>query len=304
MLLLLALNVLYLILTVLANVAIFMAFRSYSKFKINTFTAILTNYIVCIITGSIYIGFDNVTSQIDSSASWFYAAAILGVVFVSTFFLMAKTTQLRGVAVATVANKMSLAIPVIFSLFIFKIGQNDLDIWNYSGIILAFVAILMVTKKPSNQESSSKALKNLGLPLLLFLMGGIIDTGLNYANHTYLTPDLEPVFPILIFGFAFITGITAALILRIKVQWRDILGGIYLGIPNYFSIFFQLKALSAYDNNGALVYPSLNIGIIVLSTLAAILFFREKLSKLNWLGIALAVIVIFLLSHQEILSYL
>lgn len=294
----------YLVLTVLANVAIFMAFRSFSKFKINTFPAIITNYLVCVITGSLYVGGNNITTQLQQETSWLYAAAMLGVVFVSTFYLMARTTQLRGVAVATVASKMSLAIPVIFSLFIFQIGTNSLDLWNYLGILLAFVAILMVTKKSTSSETSSMALKNLGLPLLLFLMGGVIDTSLNYVNHNFLNPDLEPIFPIFIFGFAFVTGLILAVVQRIKVKWKDILGGIYLGVPNYFSIFFQLKALSAYDNNGALVYPSLNIGIIVFSTLAAIIFFSEKLSRLNWLGIVLSLVVIFLLSHQEILSSL
>jgi drug/metabolite transporter (DMT)-like permease len=294
--------VIFLVLSILANVAIFMSFRSFKKFGINTFPAIITNYLVCVLTGFLYAGGTTISQQFDASAPWFYAAMVLGVIFVTTFYLMAKTTQLRGVAVATVASKMSLAIPVIFSLFIFKIGTNTLDNWNYLGIFLAFIAILMVTKKAHQKESNLIAIKNLGLPFLLFLMGGLIDTSLNYVNLNILNASIEAVFPIFIFCFAFISGIILALIKGIKFRRKDILGGIYLGIPNYFSIFFQLKALSAYDNNGALVYPSLNIGIIILSTLAAILFFQEKLTKLNWTGIGLALIVIFLLSHQEILT--
>ena len=281
-----------------------MSFRSFSKYNINTFPAIITNYVVCVITGLLYTGTDEIAKNLDTSAPWFYTAMALGLVFVTTFYLMARTTQLRGVAVATVASKMSLAIPVVFSLFIFQVGTNSLDLWNYLGIVLAFVAILMVTKKPMNQESNKVAIKNLGLPLLLFLMGGLIDTGLNYVNLNLLTSALEPVFPIFIFGFAFISGLVLAIVQKVKFRTKDILGGIYLGVPNYFSIFLQLKALSAYDNNGALVYPSLNIGIIILSTLAAIILFKEKLTKLNWIGIILATVVIFLLSHQEILSYL
>lgn len=293
----------YLLLTVLANIAIFMAFRSYSKFGINTFPAIITNYGVCVITGSLYIGFSEVNHQADSSAPWFYAAIILGIIFVSTFYLMARTTQLRGVSVATVAGKMSLAIPVIFSLFIFKISTTSLDVWNYIGIALAFIAILMVSKR---QDAIGKkqplTLSYVALPLAVFFLGGVIDTMLNYINHEYLHEAIEPVFPIFVFGFAFISGLLLAVILRIKFRWKDILGGLYLGVPNYFSIYFQLKALSAFENNGAILYPSLNIGIIIGSTLTAILLFRERLSRLNYLGVGLAVIVIFLLSHQEILK--
>jgi len=295
--------VFYLLLTILANVAIFISFHSFSKYDINTFPAIITNYAVCVITGLFYNGFADVRSNFDPSSTWFYAAIALGFVFVSTFYLMARTTQLRGVSVATVASKMSLAIPVIFSLFIFKVGTSELDTWNYIGIFLAFIAILMVTKKPANSETQKMALRNLGLPLLVFFMGGVIDTSLNYINLNLLNTDLEPIFPIFIFGFAFIIGLFIALIQKVKFRRKDILGGIYLGIPNFFSIFFQLKALSAYDNNGALVYPSMNIGIIIASTLAAISLFKEKLSRLNWMGITLAVIVILLLSHQGIITY-
>ena len=94
------------------------------------------------------------------------------------------------------------------------------------------------------------------------------------------------------------------MIKKVAFRPKDILAGILLGIPNYFSIYFQLKALSAFDNNGAIVYPSLNIGIIIGSTLAAVLIFKERLSRVNQVGVALAVVVIFLLSHQEIVKSL
>ena len=294
----------YLLLTILVNVAIFMAFRSFSKYDIKTFPAIITNYGVCVITGVIYTGYSQVTQELDTSANWFYLSIALGFIFIGTFYLMARTTQLRGVSVASVASKMSLAIPVIFSLFILKLGTNDLDIWNYTGIILAFVAILLVSKKKANPLTNKQplTLKYIALPLAVFLLGGVIDTSLNYANHHFVTESTEPIFPIFIFGFAFIIGLVTALAQGVKFRKKDILGGIYLGVPNYFSIYFQLKALSAFDNNGAILYPSLNIGIIIISTLAAVLLFKEKLSKINMIGVVLAVVVILLLSHQEILK--
>ena len=282
-----------------------MSFRSFSKFNINTFPAIITNYGVCVITGTLYAGFQKVNEQADFDSDWFYTAAFLGLVFVTAFYLMARTTQLRGVAVATVASKMSLAIPVIFSLFIFKIESNALDTLNFIGIALAFVAILMVSKKQrTHQEKKPLSFKYFALPLTVFIMGGVVDTGLNYVNHSMLTEEIAVIFPIFIFSFAFICGLALAIFQKIRFRWKDILGGIYLGVPNFFSIFFQLKALSAFNNNGALLYPSLNIGIIIFSTLMAIVFFREKLSRTNYLGVGLAVVVIILLSHQEIANNL
>jgi len=294
----------YLLLTILANVSIFMAFRSFSKFNINTFPAIIINYLVCVITGSLYAGPQKVFSGIGAEQPWFYSAIFIGVIFVSTFYLMAKTTQLRGVATATVASKMSLAIPVVFSLFIFKIGTNSLDTWNYIGIILAFIAIILVTKKKEASSSiQTRSLKFFILPFSIFFLGGLIDTSLNYINHKWLTEDTNAIFTIMVFGFAFIIGFAIILIRKIKFKTKDILAGIALGIPNFFSIYFQLKALSSFENNGALLYPSLNIGIIIVSTLSAILFFKEHLSKLNKVGISIAVLAILLLSHQAVINY-
>ncbi len=293
----------YLLLTVLANVGIFMAFRSYRMFEINTLPAIVVNYAVCVITGLSYIGWGNFTSRLEWGSEWILSAHFLGLIFIGAFFLMAYTTQVRGVSVATVASKMSLAIPVIFSLFIFKYAVNSLDTWNYLGIILSFVAIFLVSRK-QKIEAQKITFRFLLLPLAVFLLGGLIDTLLNYVNHTYVNEKIEPIYPIVIFGSAFFFGFTVLIIKKIRFGWKELIGGIYLGVPNYFSIYFQLKALTAFDNNGAIVYPAMNIGIIICSTLLAILLFKEKLTRLNFIGVGLALIVIFLLSYQEILKVL
>lgn len=295
---------LYLLLSIFANVAIFMAFRSFSKFKINTLPAIVVNYGVCVITGSLYVGFGQVANSFDPTSTWFTSASILGLIFISTFFLMAHTTQKRGVSVATVASKMSLAIPVVFSLFIFKYAVSELDAWNYLGIALAFVSIWLVSRKKEKSSGEKLTFRFLLLPMGIFLLGGLIDTSLNYVNHHFIDESIEPIYPIFIFLSAFIAGLLFCLLKKVKFGKKEIIGGICLGVPNYFSIYFNLKALSAFDNNGALVYPALNIGIIIGSTLLAIVLFKEKLSRLNYIGVALALVVIFLLSYQEILKAL
>lgn len=294
----------YLLLTILANVAIFMAFRSFSQLKINTLPAIVVNYGVCVITGTLYVGMDKVSSEFDPASEWFISASILGLIFITTFFLMAHTTQVRGVSVATVASKMSLAIPVVFSLFIFKYAVSSLDLWNYLGILLAFVSIWLVSRKERKPDGPPITFKFLLLPLAVFLLGGLIDTSLNYVNHHFISESIEPIFPIFIFSAAFIAGLIVCLVRKVKFAWKELIGGVYLGVPNYFSIYFNLKALTAFDNNGAIVYPALNIGIIIGSTLLAILLFKEKLTRLNYIGVFLALVVIFLLSYQEILKAL
>jgi drug/metabolite transporter (DMT)-like permease len=74
---------------------------------------------------------------------------------------------------------------------------------------------------------------------------------------------------------------------------NNIIAGIVLGVPNYFSIYFVLDSLEKLG--GIIVFPILNIGVVLLSSILSYLFYKEYLSKLNWIGIGLACISILLI---------
>jgi uncharacterized membrane protein len=85
-------------------------------------------------------------------------------------------------------------------------------------------------------------------------------------------------------------------------QPRSLIGAVTLGIPNFLSFYTLLLALSAYKGNGAFVYPLYNIGVILLAALMAALFFHERLTVANKVGLAIAVVAIGLISWQELLA--
>ena len=106
----------YLFLTILMNIGIFLSFRSYSRMGINTINAIVINYLVCVLTGMLFFGESLLANAYVLSETWILFPVALGVVFIFTFFLMAITTQKYSVAVAAVSSKISMLIPVILSL--------------------------------------------------------------------------------------------------------------------------------------------------------------------------------------------
>jgi drug/metabolite transporter (DMT)-like permease len=217
---------------------------------------------------------------------------------------MARTTQLFSVSVATIAAKMSLVIPVIFSLFIFKIESKPFSWINYLGIFMALLAILLSSiKRESIHRHRVFSLFILLMPFMVFLFNGFLDTTMNYANNYLLSKDLQPVFPITIFISAAIIGTVTLILRKKKLKPRYILGGVYLGIPNYFSVFFLLKGLSEFSNDGAIYFPLLNVGIILFSSLAAMIFLKERLQPVNKFGLILSILAIIMLSYQELYSY-
>ena len=294
----------YLFLGIFANALIFLAFRAFPIFKIHNLQAIVVNYVVCVITGIMYTGSPSVLFSVDYASPTGLIAAVMGILFIAGFYSASLTSQLIGVSVTSVASKMSLVIPVLFSLFFMKIESKDFSFLNYAGIILAVVSIYLASiRKGSTKKSTSKLGYFLLLPFAVFVFGGAIDTLINYSNHVYLTTENQESFPIILFAFAAVIGIIILLLQRKKLEIKNLIGGICLGIPNFFALLFIFKALSVFENNGAVFFPIYNVGIIIASTLGAMIIFKEKLNKINYLGLTLSMIALYLLSYQEMIEY-
>lgn len=288
---------------------LFLAFRSYKSLKINTLQAVVVNYYVCVITGWFTFGTTSQLSLISFQNPWFKYALMLGAGFMLVFFLMAITTQLVSVTVGSLAAKTSLVIPVIFSLYVFHTQQKTFNWINYAGILLALAAIVLSTikKEKDKSEASNANMRNFLLALTVFLLSGLSDTSLNYLNYAYIKSATSAMFLVILFGAAAFAG-TVIVLYRVisgkdKLQVRNLIGGIYLGIPNFFSLYFLLKALSAFNNDGAFLFPIFNIGIILFSAILAVIIFKERLLRINKMGIALAVLAMFFIAYQEILQY-
>lgn len=297
-----------LIMAVLCTTAIFLAFRSFKLFNINTLQAVVINYWVCIITGGISLNKFGEMYQTFGKTTWFIWAVVLGFMFVGTFYLTAITTQKAGVSVATLASKMSLLIPVVFGILILGTESKTFDIWNYLGIILSLFSIVLTSLKDKKRNDNLSIASNKYLMLILafavFLLSGIIDTSLSYVNFRFFNGEDGSIFLMFTFGFAAIVG-TSFLLFQIlnnktKIERKSVIGGLYLGIPNFFSLFFLLRALSDFSHDTAFLFPVFNILIIVVSSIFAIILFREKLSRLNLLGILMAILALLLIAHQEL----
>lgn len=293
----------YLLVSILLNVWIFVAFRSYKKFRIPTLQAVVINYFVCSFVGVIYVWNDNLVIGEIIAARWFPVALLLGIVFIITFYAIATTTQKSGVTVASIASRMSLVVPVVFALFIFDLDSKKFDVLNYMGIFMAVVAVILASLKANGQKAYQKGHPIVMLlPGLIFVFQGAIDTIINYANLKLIPAGDTAIFPVIIFATAGLAGVVFLVIKKEKIQAKSFVGGLYLGIPNYFSVYFILRALTAFNNDGAILFPVLNTGIIVLSTFVAVYVFKEKIRKVNIAGVIIAIISIYFVSYQEIHS--
>lgn len=283
----------FLLLSILASTALFVIFKLFDLYNINTLQAIVVNYAFAALTGILtFKGETSITAI--TSANWFLGAVMLGLLFISVFNVMALTSQRNGISVASVAGKMSVIIPILFGIFIYKEMVNTPKI---IGILLALIAVYLTSVK---SKSNINLKQGLLLPLLLFLGSGIIDTAIKYMETTYLKQgDLE-LFLATIFSVACIIGLGFIILKIIKgaftFKLKNVIGGIVLGFINYLSMYFLIIALQYKGLESSSLFTINNVAIVALSTVLGLAFFKEKLDTKNWIGIALALVSIVLVS--------
>ncbi|MEL6917639.1 MAG: GRP family sugar transporter [Bacteroidota bacterium] len=280
-------------LSILFSSLIFIIFKLFSIYKVETLYAIITNYVVASLVGLFFYQGDIALVEIPAKP-WFLLTFALGFLFILVFNIMAKTSQKIGVSVASVATKMSLVIPVLFGLFLYN---EKLSAVKVIGIALALIAVYFASVK---EKSIAINKETLLLPLLVFLGSGLIDTSIKYVEETYISKDEFSLFSSTVFASAATVGIFFILARSfstpLKTNFKNIVAGIVLGVPNYFSIYFLLKALNNEGLTSASIFTINNVAIVMCSTLLGILLFQEKVSPKNWGGIALAVLSIFLVA--------
>ncbi|PWI29139.1 hypothetical protein DI383_13395 [Flavobacteriaceae bacterium LYZ1037] len=283
----------YLLLSILASTLIFLIFKLFDRFKINTLQAIVFNYITACFCGFI-TSKNPLNTQEIIHTEWFFGALILGFLFISIFNVMAITSQRNGLSVASVATKMSVIIPVVFGIYMYN---ESTGFQKLLGILLALFAVYFVSIKKGAKFHFKI---NLLLPLILFLGSGIIDTSIKYIETTYLKEGGIPLFSATIFFFAACIGIGILIVKMIRKEFifnpQSILGGIALGIVNYASIYYLLKALNHENLESSAIFTINNVSIILFTSLIGLLLFKEKLSFKNWIGVGLAIISILLVT--------
>ena len=272
-------------LTIVFTVSLFVCFKEFIKKNIDTHQAITFNYLTaCAIACISHNQPIDMTQLINYN--WIYHTIFLGIFFVIMFNIMGKTTQNLGVSIASMSSKMSLIIP---ALAVLLYDPNiELKKTTIFGVLLAILSVYLTFKKNNDQK------KPITLAIILFFGAGILDSCLAYINNILIaSKDESQKFIIIIFFTAFSTGLLKILFNKKTIKIKNVVAGVILGIPNYFSIYFVLDSLKNLGET--VVFPTLNIGVVLLATIISVSFYNEKLSYTNWIGVFLACLSIILI---------
>ena len=285
----------FILLSIIFNSTIGLVFRYFGQFNVQNLPAIVGNYAVC---GTIaaFAGGQFPWDLFSQSPIWLPFTLVLGTMFTFGFWVLSYTVQYHGVGTTSVFQKISLVITALFAILYFS---EPLTVGKWIGIPLAVLAIILIQQKSIKTAVSRKVGWLLFLPFLTFLFNGIIDTALFYVEQTQLASTADYFFISTVFYTAGSFGLLILLYqigyAKLRVQLKDVIGGIALGIPNFFSIYFFLRALGA-GVGGSVVVPINNVGIILLSAILGTLIFSERFNTYNKIGILAALLSIILIS--------
>lgn len=275
----------FLLLSIIASTCVLITFRMLGKFGANSKHTITFSYLVSALTAVLL--FPDIL--INTSLAWFWPAAALGAAFYLVFLLIAKTTQTNGIATAGVATKMSVVIPVCTGIFL--LGES-IDAFKFIGIFTGIVAVFL--------SSGAIAISDLKWSLLTFLGSGLIDASLKLFQVWWVSVDQFPSLLTTIFLFAFTAGCTHHIILKDRLPSRSsILGGLFLGLFNFGTVYFLLLALAQPEWESSLIYPINNLGIVIFSAITATLLFGEVINRRGLLGLFLALLSISFLFYSS-----
>ena len=213
----------------------------------------------------------------------------LGLVFIANLMIYSRSIHCIGMGISFAAMRMSLVFPIAVSLLVF--GEHIAWI-KYLGITLAFVALLLMI--PAISDTRISGFSEAWLPVLIFLFTGFADTGMKVYEEVFSQQISEHVFLGGIFLISFVAGVIV-LIFRKQFAFNitEFFFGIAAGIVNLYASVFLIHALRHMP--GSVVFPLINVSLVVIGTLVGIWFWKDKLSRRQWGGLITAIVSIFLL---------
>jgi drug/metabolite transporter (DMT)-like permease len=261
------------------------------KYQIKVIYPIVINYFVAFAFGILFTKPDFAAIKQDIRLV-LPAAAVLGTFFIVMFYFIGFSAQKAGISVTSVASRMSLIIPMVFAIFFYNEPESC---FKWAGILLAVPAVLLTSYKKEKAN-----FEYWYLPLVIFIGSGLVDSIVVFSQRSLLRPETQNGFTIFVFGIAAILGLILSVLRNLKwrifFQKNVLMGGALLGILNFGSLYFILLALKNASFDDSIVFGINNTGIVLLSVFVGFLFFKEKLSAHNWMGILLSLATIIILS--------
>lgn len=281
----------YLIFAILCSSSITLLFRFTEKKDINKYGMLCTNYLICIASSLYFTGYSsNVIPSGHQGTMAFGFGIVNGVIYLAGLVLNQRNVKTNGPIMTATFSRLGLLIPITGSIILLGERPGAIKIL---GILLAVFAIIFVSSNNGKEETASKGFKEKSWLIIMLVVSGT--SGLLTKIFQYTgNGQWDNQFLLYTFSMAFVLCTILLVKSGKKIKPEDVLYGIALGLPNYMSSRFELKALNQIP--AFIVFPSESICTILVVSLFSMVIFKEKITKKQVISILIIMAALVLLN--------
>ncbi|MBQ8200523.1 MAG: hypothetical protein IJZ74_02005 [Clostridia bacterium] len=270
-------------LAILSSMAISVLMRLSSRHTSNSLTVLAANYMMCTAAAAFLTGWPLFPSG-DGTVLTLSIGTATGVLYLLGFVLLRWNISRNGLVLPATFQKLGVIVPTLAAVLLFGETPRVLQL---IGVVVAIAAILIMQERGESNAGSMGGL------VLLLLAGGCSDV-MSKVFEQYGNAAQENHFLLSIFVVALVLCIILCIVKKQGVTLPDVLYGFAIGIPNYMSARFLLRALMQVP--AVVVYPTFSVGTIVLVTLVGVVFFHERLDRRKLLALGMILVSLVLLN--------
>ena len=274
----------YLLLTIVSSALVSIVMRL-SEYKVRGNIGMLAvNYLVCtLISGGYALGTWPVLGpQLHLTAGF---GVVNGLLYLVSFVLLQVNVKRNGVVLSSTFMKLGLLVPIVLSVILFGELPGVLQI---IGFVIAVAAIVLIN------WSSDRSDLRMGAGLVVLLIAGGAGDAMSKVFEEWGNSTLSSQFLFYTFLVALILCVGLVILKKERPGKSEVLFGLLIGVPNYFSARFLLKSLESVD--AVIAYPTYSVATLLAVTLIGVLLFREKLSRRQWVAIGMILVALALLN--------
>lgn len=275
----------YLLLAIFCSTMISVVMRLSSGKVKGQFSMLAANYLVCGVLGAIYADYSLMGAETAGFGITLALSVMNGVILLGGLVLLQISTRKNGVVLSSLFMKLGLLVPFGVSILFF----DEMPTWlQVAGFCLAIGAIVVFNLK--KEEGAGRF--GIGLVLLLLFNGGA-DTMVKIFEA--LGPEaLSDHFLCLSFSTAFVLCAGLVVLKKERPDGKTLLYGGMIGVANFFSSKFLLRALTGLP--AVAVFPTYSVATMLVVTLTGVAFFKERLQRRQWLAFAGVIAALVLLN--------
>ncbi|WP_353185112.1 EamA/RhaT family transporter [Parapedobacter lycopersici] len=285
----------YVLFSALCSVAVSVILKLARRYSVDSRQLIVWNYPVA--TGLTWLLLDPVFTGFQPEALPWLLYLVLAFLLPGIFLAIAASIHYTGIVRTEIAQRLSLSIALLAAFWLF--GET-VDGGKLTGIGLGFAAIACcIGWHKRSRRPGNDTVKAWVYPLVVFFGMGIIDVFFKQvAQHREI-----PYTTSMLLVFALATLISLGYMVyhtttgKGRFSVAAVFWGLLLGIFNFGNILLYMRAHRALSENPSVVFSAMNIGVIALGALVGVFVFNEKLSVLNKIGMALAIVAVLVIAY-------